>query len=132
VRKAAAEALGLCKAVGVKEVLIEEFKAALQSGQEELARALKQAAAAIDPEKGPQLTNLEMRIGSLWSQWRRRTLWDDERDVSARLQAARQLGEYRDVRGLKALHMLASSAKVPPELSAACLQSIHDIVPESS
>lgn len=132
VRKAAAEALGLCKAVAVKDVLIEAFKAALQSGQEELARALKQAAADIDPEEDSRLTDLEKRTGTLWSQRRRQTLLDDERDVSVRLQAAQELGEYRDVRGLKALRMVAGSATVPPELRAACLQSIQLIAPQSS
>lgn len=59
-------------------------------------------------------------------------LLDDERDISMRLQAARELGEYRDVRGLKAVRMVASSATVPPELREACLQSIQQIVPQSS
>jgi HEAT repeat protein len=127
VRQAAARALGMCGAVERKEELIAAFRAALKAGQEDLAEALKEGVCAIDPAQAEHLTDLEKRTGRLWSQRRRHALLDGERDLDERLSAARELGEYRDTWGLKALRLTAGSPDTPAELRAACAEAIGQI-----
>jgi len=127
VRQAAARALGMCEAAELNDELLAGFKSALRSGQEELAQALKEGLCAIDPEAAGPLTELEKRTGRLWSQRRRQTLLDGERELGERLRAAGELGEYRDERGLKALRMTASNPDTPAELRAACEESIQKL-----
>lgn len=127
VRQAAARALGMCAAVELTEELLAGFAAALKSGQEELAQALKDGVCAIDPEQTAPLTALEKRIGRLWSQRRRQTLLDGERELGERLKAAVELGECRDERGLKALRMTVSNPDAPEALRAACEEAVRKI-----
>jgi HEAT repeat protein len=127
VRQAAAQALGEAGAVETVEFLIERFRAAVRSGQEEFAKALKEAACALAPDRHDALTDLEKRIGRRWSQQRRKALLDATLDLKDRLLAARELGEYQDERGLKALAMTAAHPDVSPELRAVCEEAIARI-----
>ena len=94
VRQAVARAVGMCEAVELKAELLAGFKAALNSGQEELARAaLKEGLCAIDAGQAGPLRELEMRTGRLWSQRRRQALLDGERDPGERIKAAGEAGQ---------------------------------------
>jgi HEAT repeat protein len=127
VRQAAARALGHCAAVEFQKELLEGFKAALKSGQEELAQALEEGLCAIDPELANALSDLERRTSWLWSQRRQQVLLDAERNLEERLQAVSELGEFGDARGLKALRMTATHSEIPEKLRVACVEAISKI-----
>jgi hypothetical protein len=132
VSQAAILALGDARAVELLECLAGQFDHALRKGIESQSAALKAALTRIDPMSRDRWEEKENTIGTRASQRRRRTLLDPESPPEERLKAAKELGDLRDERGIKALRKAAANEQTPEELKAACLAALQGIQSETN
>jgi HEAT repeat protein len=122
VRQAAARALGQSGDVSHLGHLLDLYREALRHVHEEMAEALREAAEALRP--GPELKADLARMvemhGRARSQRRREDVANPECPVERRVEAARELGEALDHRGVDALQRALSDPSASPELQEAC------------
>jgi len=127
VQEAAVRGLGLARATSVADLLWDVLDRSLRADVEGMSQAATDALLAIDPEAVPRVARLVHQAGREQSQRRRLTVLNDAAPAEERLQAARELGEYRDRRGRQALKRTADNEAATPELREACRAALDQI-----
>lgn len=127
VQEAAVRGLGLARAMTETALLWDVLERSLRADVESMSQAATDALRAIDPEAVPRVARLVHQVGREQSQRRRLTVLNDAAPVEERLQAARELGEYRDRRGRQALKRTADNEAAPPDLREACRVALDAI-----